>query len=335
MKKVLFIGGTGTISASASRLAVSRGLELYLLNRQARGVSIPGAHTIKADITCPDQVRAALRGHHFDTVVNWINFVPAGIERDIDLFAGVTNQYIFISSASVYQKPSTDYLITESTPLANPHWDYSRNKIACENRLMEEYRNAGFPAVIVRPSLTYDERLIPLVINSWGKSYTVVDRIKRGKPVVVPGDGSSLWTITHAQDFAKGIVGLLGNLRSIGHSFHITSDEVLTWDQIYREVGRATGCDPTIVHLTSEQILSFAPDEEGNLLGDKAVSTVFDNSKIKRFVPDFCANIPWAEGVRGSLAWFEAEPGRIEIDSAANELWDRMIAANACFAGRD
>lgn len=325
--KVLFIGGTGNISESVSRLALSQGIDLHLLNRGKRGVSIPDAKTVTADINDAAAVRSALSKTTYDAVVNWIAFTPTEIERDIALFAGRTAQYIFISSASVYQKPATSYLITESTPLANPYWEYSRNKIACEERLMAEYRANGFPFTTVRPSLTYGARLIPLAINSWGKSYTIVERIRRGAEIIVPGDGTSLWTITHADDFAQGLVGLLGHHQAIGHSFHITSDEVLSWDQYYTEVGRAIGVEPKIIHLTSDFIKHFAPWEEGSLQGDKASSTVFDNSKIKRFVPGFNAQVTWAEGVRRSMAWFEAVPGRIEIDAEAEALWDRMIAA--------
>ncbi len=323
--RVLFIGGTGLISASVSRLAVQQGIELWHLNRGQRGITIPGVKTIIADINDEKQVAAALAGHSFDSIVNWIVAYPEQIERDIRLFSGITGQYIFISSASVYQKPATSYLITEATPLANPHWEYSRNKIASEERLLREYRERGFPAVIVRPSLTYSDALIPLAITSWGKSYTVIDRMKRGKKILVPGDGSSLWTITHADDFAAGFTGLLGHQQAVGHAFHITSDEVLSWDQFYREAGKAVGAEPDIVHVPSDTIVKFCPWEEGNLHGDKAVSCVFDNRKIKQFTPSFSARINWAQGVRRSIAWFEAKPGRIEIDHEAEALWDRII----------
>ena len=198
--------------------------------------------------------------------------------------------------ASAYQKPATDYLITESTPLANPHWDYSRNKIACEERLLKAYREEGFPITIVRPSLTYGENLIPLVINSWERSYTVVDRMLKGQKVIVPGDGSSLWVITHDSDFAKGFVGLLGHEQAIGHAFHITTDEVLSWDQLYRIVGAAAGVEPKIVHIPSDFMVACLPEMEGTLIGDKSVSVVFDNSKIKRFVPDYVATTRFCAG---------------------------------------
>jgi nucleoside-diphosphate-sugar epimerase len=326
--KVLFIGGTGNISTSATIEAVRNGHMVFHLNRGSHVFDHPGVTTCTADIHNPAQVQHILAEQTFDAVVNWIAFTPADIERDIRLFRGKTGQYIFISSASVYQKPSTSYNVTESTPRSNPYWEYSRNKIACEERLIHEYRETQFPVTIVRPSLTYGEQLIPLVINSWGSaSYTVIDRMKRGLPVIVPGDGTSLWTITHADDFAKGICGLLGNQRAIGEAFHITSDEVLSWNQIYEEVGKAAGCTPQIIHIPTDTIIRFYPDNQGTLLGDKAVSTVFDNSKIKAFVPGFTATITWAQGVRRSIAWFEAVPGRIHIDQEANKKWDALITA--------
>ncbi len=327
--KVLFIGGTGLISTACTELAVERGFDLYLLNRgQSRTDQVPEEATVlTANVRDREQVSAAVEGREFDVVVNWIGFTPDHVEQDIELFGGRVNQYIFISSASVYQKPPGDYLITESTPLANPHWQYSRNKIACEERLMREYRENGFPVTIVRPSLTYGPSMIPLCVNSWGRPWTAVDRMLRGKKIIVPGDGTSLWTVTWNADFAKGLVGLLGNQRAPGHAFHITSDEVLTWDQIYREVGRAVGVDPDIIHIPSDLIVACCPGEEGSLLGDKSVSTVFDNSKIKRFVPDFVATTTFAQGARRAIRWFEAAPQRQEIDREANETWDRIIAA--------
>jgi nucleoside-diphosphate-sugar epimerase len=324
---VLFIGGTGIVSSACTRLALQRGIKLTLLRRgQHRADWLAGAETVQADINDPSAVAHALRGRQFDVVVNFIAFAPVDIERDLELFRGRTGQYIFISSASAYQKPATDYLITESTPLANPHWDYSRNKIACEERLLKAYREQGFPITIVRPSLTYGETLIPLVINSWAElSYTVVDRMLRGQKVIVPGDGSSLWVITHDSDFAKGFVGLLGHEQSIGHAFHITTDEVLSWNQLYRIVGAAVGVEPRIVHIPSDFMVACLPQMEGTLVGDKAASVVFDNSKIKRFVPDYVATTRFAEGIRRSLAWFDADPARKLIDSEANATWDKLI----------
>ena len=327
--KVLFIGGTGLISTACSRLAVERGIDLYLLNRgQSRTDQIPQEATVlTADVRDKEQAAAALEGRTFDAVVDWIGFTPDHVEQDIELFAGRVNQYIFISSASAYQKPLSEYLITESTPLANPHWQYSRNKIACEERLIREYRENGYPVTIVRPSLTYGPSMIPLCVNNWGKPWTAVDRMIRGEKIIVPGDGTSLWTVTWNADFAKGLGGLLGNQRALGHAFHITSDEVLTWDQIYREVGRAVGVEPEIVHIPSDLLAAYCPAEEGNLLGDKAVSAVFDNSKLKRFVPDFVATTTFAQGVRRAIEWFQADPERKQVDEETNETWDRIIAA--------
>lgn len=325
--KVLFIGGTGIISTACTALAIERGYDLTLLTRGKHDAKIPReAKVLVGDVNSPE-VAAKLSREKFDAVVDWIAFTPADMERDIGLFRGRTRQFIFISSASVYQKPPSHYLITESTPLANPHWDYSRNKIACEERLMKAYRDERFPITIVRPSLTYGETLVPLIMNSWAEmSYTMVDRMLRGEEVIVPGDGSSLWGITHNTDFAIGLVGLLGNEQALGHAFHITSDEVLTWDQLYKIVGVAAGAEPKIVHIPSDFIVACMPEKEGSLLGDKSLSVVFDNSKIKRFVPGYCATVSFAEGIRRSLAWFDADPTRKRIDHDANARWNKLIA---------
>jgi nucleoside-diphosphate-sugar epimerase len=325
--KILFIGGTGIISTACTSLAAERGLDLTLLTRGKRPANIPNGVRILTEDVNNSSLPAKLASEKFDAVVDWIAFTPADIERDIALFRGRTRQFVFISSASVYQKPPTHYLITESTPLANPHWDYSRNKIACEERLMKAYRDEGFPITIVRPSLTYGETLVPLVMNSWAEmSYTAVDRMLRGEKLIVPGDGSSLWVITHNSDFAKGFVGLLGHEQAIGHAFHITSDEVLTWDQFYRIVGAAAGVEPKLVHIPSDFIVACLPEMEGSLLGDKSLSVVFDNTKIKRFVPGYCATTTFAEGIRRSLAWFDADASRKLVDQKANATWDKLIA---------
>ena len=327
---VLFIGGTGNISAAASRLALARGIELHLLTRGQRG-GIAGAHEIVGDIRRPDEVRNALRGQRFDAVVNWIAFNPAEIERDLDLFVGVTRQYIFISSASAYQKPPSHPVITESTPLRNPFWQYSRDKIACEERLNRAYRETGFPVTIVRPSLTYDT-LFPIAIGGWG-CYTIVDRLKAGRPLIVHGDGTSLWTVTHSDDFAKGLVGLLGNPAAVGHAFHITSDELLTWDAIYQTIAGAVGVEADLVHIPSDFIHRVVPWVGEGLLGDKAHSVIFDNSKIKAFVPEFRATIPFHEGARRTLAWFEADASRRVVKPSEHEVMDRIIAAYRAGAG--
>jgi len=325
--RILFIGGTGIISTASTALAAKRGLDVTLLSRGLHRSQLPpGVRTLIADVNDPALIQK-LEHESFDAVVDWIAFNPADIERDLKLFRRRTRQFVFISSASAYQKPQTHYLITESTPLANAHWDYSRNKIACEERLLQACRDEGFPVTIVRPSLTYGETLIPLVLNSWQQSYTAVDRMIRGQKMVVPGDGSSLWVITHNTDFAKGLVGLLGHPQAIGHAFHITSDEVLTWDQLFRIVGAAVGVEPHLVHIPSDFIAACVPEKTGTLIGDKSVSVVFDNSKIKRFVPGYCATTTFAEGIRQSLAWFNADPSRKQIDRQVNATMDKLIAA--------
>ena len=325
--KILFIGGTGIISTACTALAATRGFALTLLSRgQHQSQLPPGVKTLTSDINDPS-LPEKIERESFDAVVDWIAFTPADIERNLKLFRGRTRQFVFISSASAYQKPQAHYLITESTPLANPYWDYSRNKIACEERLMRAYREEGFPVTIVRPSLTYGESLIPLVLNSWQQSYTAADRMIRGKKMIVPGDGSSLWVVTHNTDFAKGLIGLLGQSQAIGHAFHITSDEVLTWDQLFRIVGAAVGVEPQLVHIPSDFIAACLPEKTGTLLGDKSVSVVFDNSKIKQFVPGYCATTSFAEGIRKSLAWFNADPARKQIDGPVNATMDKLIAA--------
>ncbi len=323
--RVLFIGGTGNISTVVSRLAVARGIDLTLLNRGQREVQIDGVKTVTADITQPQTVQDALRGQSFDVIVNWIAFVEPDIERDLALFGGKCGQYIFISSASAYQKPATDYLITESTPLANPYWQYSRNKIACEERLMRAYRETGFPMTIVRPSHTYDTA-IPVAVGNWA-SYVIPQRMIAGKPVVVHGDGTTLWTLTHAEDFAHAFVGLMGHPAAIGHAVHITSDFVLNWNQIYAQIGAALGVEPVLVHMPSEFIASIDPDTGAGLLGDKMWSVVFDNSKIKRLVPDYVAQIPFHEGIKRTLAWFQADERRMQVSHEDDARIERMIAA--------
>ncbi|MGA2635211.1 MAG: SDR family oxidoreductase [Terracidiphilus sp.] len=326
--KVLFIGGTGIISTASTRLAAERGIELTLLRRGQRSAEVrKNVGTITADMTDEAATAKALGNQTFDAVVDWIVQTSADVERDIRLFRDRTRQYIFISSASAYQRPVGHYLITESTPLANPFWQYSRNKIACEERLMQAYREEGFPITIVRPSLTYGDTQIVLPINSWAKSFTAVDRMRRGKKVIVPGDGSSLWVITHNSDFAQGLVGLLGHKQAIGHAFHITSDEVMTWDQFYKITAQAAGAEAQIVHIASDFIGACLPDTVGSLIGDKSSSVVFDNSKLKLFVPGFCAKVLFAEGIKRTIDWFDADPRRKEIDEDANAAWDKLIYA--------
>ena len=324
--RVLFIGGTGTISTACTALAAERGIELYLLNRGLRQVTLPaGVRVLTGDIN-EDRagVTALLAEHTFDVVVDWIAFSAEQVERDIEMFSGRTGQYIFISSASAYQKPVTHHRITESTPLANPFWQYSRNKIACEERLMLEYRERGFPTTIVRPSHTYSPTSLPTAV---GGGATVVARMRAGKKVIVHGDGESLWVMTHNTDFAKAFVGLLGHPKSRGHAFHITSDEVLTWNQIYASMGRACGAEPQMVHIPSDLINHFDPNTGAGLLGDKACSVIFDNSKVRELVPEYVATVPFARGVEECIAWLDADPARLQVDAEKDAMMDRIIAA--------
>jgi len=324
--KILFIGGSGVISRAATQQTTAAGHELWLLNR-GRHRPVEGARMLVADMTDRASARAALDGHTWDVVVQWIAFAPDDIQRDLELFRENTRQYIFISSASVYQKSPAHYLITESTARVNPHWDYSRKKIACELELEAAHQATGFPCTIVRPSLTYGDDQIPLVLNAWQQPWTAIDRMRRGAPLIIPGDGTSLWTITHNSDFAQGLIGLFGEPAALGQAFHITSDEALTWNQIFAETADAAGVTvPKFVHISSDFIISCVPTVEGTLLGDKAVSAIFDNTKIKRLVPGFAAKTPFATGIRRTLAWFEADPDRQQIDAEMNRRWDKLIS---------
>jgi nucleoside-diphosphate-sugar epimerase len=323
--RVLFIGGTGNISTACTRLAEEKGIELFLLNRGRSETRLQAkAQVIKGDIRDAASVAEALKGRHFDVVVDWVAYETQHIETDIALFAGRVRQYVFISSAAVYQKPPLHYLVTESTPMRNPFWKYGRDKIACEERLDRAHRDEGFPVTIVRPSLTYGETWIPCAVG--GHDYTVVDRMRRGKKIIVHGDGQSLWTVTHNSDFAKGLIGLLGNEAAIGERYHITSDEVLTWERIYMTIGAAAGAKPELLHVPSEVIASFDARTGASLLGDKAYSLVYDNSKIKRAVPGFEATVSFAEGMRRSIAWFDADPSRRTVNREANLLMDRIVS---------
>jgi nucleoside-diphosphate-sugar epimerase len=322
--KVLFIGGTGNISTACTRLALKKGIDVFHLNRGKSENPFEGrVKTIQADINNIQNIKDVLRNHFFDVVVNFIAFVPADIRRDYMIFQNKTNQYIFISSASVYQKPPTHPVITESTPLKNPFWQYSRDKIACEEYLNQLYRDKDFPVTIVRPSLTY-ETVIPAAIGSWD-DFTLIERIRNGKKIIIHGDGTSLWTITHSEDFALGFTGLLGHQQAFGHSFHITSDEVLSWNQIYEAIGIAAGMKPDIVHIPSRFIADFDDFHTGNLLGDKAYSVKFDNTKIKTFVPEFKAVIPFNKGIRRTVEWFEEKPSRMRIINKTNTFMDQVI----------
>ncbi|MCB0045896.1 MAG: SDR family oxidoreductase [Caldilineaceae bacterium] len=322
--KVLFIGGTGIISSACTQRALETGMDLYHLNRGTSARPTPdGVTVLRGDIRDKASAAAALGDHHFDAVVDWIAFTPEQIESDIALFSGRTDQFVFISSASVYHTPPLNLPIVESTPLYNPYWQYSRDKIACEERLTRAYREGGFPMTIVRPSHTYDRTLMPM-----GFKYTMINRMRQGKKVIVHGDGTSLWTFTHHKDFAVGFVGLLGNNHAIGDSFHITNDEILTWNQIYLLMAGAAGVDePQLVHIPSEFIAAYDPDWGDGLLGDKAHSMVFDNTKIKRTVPEFNPTIPFWAGAREIMAYYDEDPAHQVIDEKADAMMDKIIAA--------
>jgi nucleoside-diphosphate-sugar epimerase len=319
---VLFIGGTGVISTACGEAALRAGHQLTVLNRGATGTRpVPaGAEVVHADIRDPASVRTALGDRSFDVVANFVAFTPEHIEIDLDLFTGKTGQYVFISSASAYQKPPARLPILESTPLRNPFWQYSRDKIACEDLLVAAYRAYGFPITIVRPSHTYDPSLVPTT-GGW----TDVDRMRKGKPVVVHGDGTSLWTLTHHTDFARAFLGLLGRPQAYGEAFTITSDNVLSWNQIYTALASAAGVEPRLVHVTSADIAAADPELGPGLVGDKAHSVIFDNTKIKTLVPDWVATVPFAVGAKEIVEWYDADPARRVVDEHINDLWDKLI----------
>ena len=321
--RVLFIGGTGVISSACSRLAVDSGIELFVLNR-GLGTTRPlppQVRMIRADIREPLSVREKINDLDFDAVVDWVAFTPDHIRTDIDLFAGRTGHYVFISSASAYQTPPARQPVTESTPLHNPFWRYSRDKIACEDLLVAAYREQGFPATIVRPSHTYDPTLVP-----FDGGWTVLGRMKAGKPVIVHGDGTSLWTMTHHEDFARAFVPLLAHPRTLGEAFHITSDDVLTWDQIAEAMAAALGVTARIVHVPSDAIAAADPEWGAGLLGDKAHSMMFDNTKVRRLVPGWRAVIPFERGARQIADWYLADPARQVTDQAMDGVMDKLAA---------
>lgn len=322
--RVLFIGGTGVISTACARVAAERGLDVTLLTRGVSARPVPeGVRVLRGDIRDAASARAALAGETFDAVVDWVAFSPEHVEADLDLFRGRTGQYVFVGSASAYETPPRALPVTEATPLVNPFWAYARAKIAAEARLMRAWRDEAFPATIVRPSHTYDETRLPTA-----GYYTSVARMRRGAPVVVHGDGSSLWTLTHSRDFARAFVGLLGLPAAVGEAFTVTSDEWLPWDEIYRLVAQAAGAgEPEIVHVTSETIAHFDAAWGETLLGDKAHSRIFDTSKIKRAVPGWRAEIPFARGAEMSMAWFDAAEGRRVVDADLDRTMDRIVAA--------
>jgi len=322
--RVLFIGGSGVISSACSRVAVDSGIELSVLNRGRNTErSLPnGVNMLRADIREPGSVRDEIPDLEFDAVVDWVAFTPEHVRADIELFRGRTGQYVFISSASAYQTPPARMPVTESTPLRNPYWQYSRDKIACEDTLVAAYRNEGFPATIVRPSHTYDETLVP-----FHGGWTVLGRMLAGKPVIVHGDGTSLWTMTHHDDFARAFVPLLGHPRTLGEAIHITSDDVLTWNQIAETLAAALGVTARLVHVPSDAIAAADPDWGAGLLGDKAHSMVFDNTKLRRVVPGWRAVIPFEQGARQIAGWYLADPARQVTDQALDTVMDKLAAA--------
>jgi nucleoside-diphosphate-sugar epimerase len=322
--RVLFVGGSGVISSACSRLAVERGIDLYVLNRGSTGLRpLPEQATVvRGDIRDRAAVAQALGGREFDAVVNWVAFTPDQVQADIDLFRDRTGQYVFISSASAYQTPPARLPVLESTPLRNPFWRYSRDKIACEDLLVKAYRDDAFPATIIRPSHTYDQTLVP-----FDGGWTALARMRQGKPVIVHGDGTSLWTLTHHADFARGFVPLLGHPRTVGEAFHITSDDVLTWNQIALALAAAAGVSADIVHVPSDAIAAADPAWGAGLLGDKAHSMVFDNSKLRSIVPGYQAVIPFEQGAREIVAWHDEDPARQQIDARLDAIMDKLAAS--------
>lgn len=327
--KILFIGGTGTISMAISRQLLSQGHTLYLLNRGNRNNELKGnVIYLKADINDETTVKSLISDLYFDAVADFIAFVPEHLERDYRLFHGRTKQFLYISSASAYQKPLSDYRVNEGTPLANPYWEYSRNKIAGEELLMKMYRENSFPITIIRPSHTYDERSIPLGVHGIYGSYSVIKRMLEGKPVIIHGDGTSLWTLTHNSDFAKGFIGLIGNVHALGESVQITSDESVTWNQIYNIIADALHVELNAVHISSEFLASCSNyDFTGSLLGDKANSVVFDNRKLKRLVPDFCATVRTDQGIKDTVTYVLSHK-ECQSEDPDFDIWcDRVISA--------
>jgi len=321
-RSVLFLGGTGIISSACTERALTQGFEVFVLNRGTSTTRpMPAdAQSLVGDLSDPDSVRSAIGQREFDVVADFRAFTPADVQSRLDLFEGRMGQYVFISSASAYQTPPGRLPVRESTPLRNPFWQYSRDKIACEDLLVTAHRERGLPMTIVRPSHTYDKTLLP-----FDGGWTVVERMRRGVEVVVPGDGTSLWTLTHQVDFAHAFVGLLGHPSAIGDSFHITSDEWLAWNEIYETVAAAAGVAPKLVHVPSDAIAAADPEWGAAMLGDKAHSMIFDNAKVKRLVPDYVARIPFVQGAREIMAWYDGDPGRQKVDQAMDATMDRLV----------
>ncbi|MBN2806654.1 MAG: NAD-dependent epimerase/dehydratase family protein [Prolixibacteraceae bacterium] len=328
--KVLFIGGSGIISSACPNLAVEKGIELFHLNRGTSSTIRPVPAEVRqltADVRNFQETSKILSGYQFDVVVDWISFVPEHLESNLKLLRGKAQQYVFISSASAYQTPPAKLPVTEETPLENPFWEYSRNKIACESFLKSQAANYGMQYTIVRPSHTYDKTLLP-----FDEGYTIIDRMLKGKPVVVPGDGTSIWTLTNHRDFAKGLVGILNHPKAMNEVFHITSDEWLTWNQIYQMLGNAFGVEPKLVHIPTDIIARYLPEYGPGLLGDKMHSMIFDNRKIKALVPEFQCEIPFESGVREIAAWYKSGHANTLVDERLNKIYDQMLEDFATLA---
>jgi nucleoside-diphosphate-sugar epimerase len=320
--KAIFIGGSGLISSAVSQLAIQKGWELTLVNRGKRPEHTPKeAEVFVCDANDYDSLKKFLDGKRFDVAAQWIGFAPERVKNDIELFQGKVGQYIFISSCAAYERPMKRHIVTEDLPLNNRYWEYGRQKRRCEEILTQAYRESEFPATIARPSLTYGNTQIPYAMGCWDKPWSLVQRILDGKPIICHGDGTSLWSVTHNEDFAKGFVGLMGRSQAIGEAYNIASDEILTWDQIALEIGEAVGVRPKIVHMSADQIARFIPEKLGDLLGDKSSSCIIDCSKLKRLVPSFCCEIPFSQGIRRTISYFRSHPELQE----ANLDWDRSM----------
>ena len=324
--RVLFTGGTGNISTACTRAALERNFEVIHLNRGNHPESVPpGVETLKGDGKNPDDVRKAVKGMHFDCVVQWLGYFPSQVEADIDIFAGKTAQYVFISSASAYLKPMVHPVVTESNRMGNPYWEYSQNKVISEQLIEKAGVERDFPWTVVRPAHTYSEVMLPT--NFGQRDYTIPQRILDGREIIVHGDGQSIWPLTHADDFATGFIGVLGNPAALGQAFHIVGEEILTWDMILETYGAALGRKPNIVHIPSEYIAAMNPAWGAPMFGERRWSTIFDCSKIKRLSPGFRTAVPLAHGLRKSLAWFDAHPAAKIIDKAADAEFDRILAS--------
>jgi nucleoside-diphosphate-sugar epimerase len=338
--QILFVGGTGLLSGAASVAVLEAGHELFLLNPNLGEANFSKAHrparVLRADAHIESEVRAATAGLDFDVVVQWIGYQPDLIAQDLRVFRGI-GQYVFISTTAVYEKPPSTWFVSERTPITNRSWGYATAKAACEELLMAAYAEQGFPATVIRPALTYGATQIPVPVGSWEKPYTIVDRMRRGAPVIIPGDGTAIFTITHNSDFARGLLALLGRADAIGEDFHITSDEALSWNQVYDLIAKAAGVSPSVVHVPTAGIVASSPELRGGLWGNLSWSAVFDNSKLRRLAPDFKALVPLSEGIRRTIAWFDADAQRREIDWLANRRWDALAAVYraALAAARD